>query len=1275
MKETTGCRSSFPHFGHFKAPKPFNHGAQVLSSFAKIAFQTGHSFKRWQRCTDVMIPKKAKSLRPEKLRLIQLYEPDFNHQNKLIGKIAMFNGEETKALAPEQYGSRKKHRAVDQALNKVLLFDSLRYERRAAVLCSNDAKSCYDRVTHVAAYLALRRFGVPKPVLSAMFLTLQKMRHTIRTAFGDSDTSYGGEEWCRPPNGYGQGNGSAPSGYAALTSPLLDKMRKEGCTFDISCPLSQSVINLAGFAFVDDTDTGTAAREGESFLSLMHRAQDLIIKWGDALSVTGGALEPNKSDVTIVKFAEEERLPRYIFESGSLKMRAPNGELQPLKNIAPSEGRMTLGVMISADGSQTNQLEHMIKKSEEWAESIRVAHLPRHISWLALRTTIFKTLGYPLAATCLSESQCKAALSPALRRGLASSGIVRNLDRRVIHAPNHLQGFGLPSLYDLQGYEHIKRILNDGPSKTITGTLIRLNIELTKLETGLGGNLFDTDYSKVEGWIPISWVTSTWEYLSASNMALIEGTPRMPLLRDGDCYLMERILSLNFFSPSELVSINHCRRFLGLFNLADIATADGKSVRMNCYIHPDHHIRHRLTSWKCASEPPKASEWALWRLAINKAFLSQVDPCSFRLSSRLGKWSLELRHWFWFFSPSHKTVLQRREGGFLIYKTNNNNRNLRNTTNSYYPTSSTVEKLPADSTLATVEMINGSLTISGLATAPCTIPPGLASQNFRNSPADPTPTILRAIQNLHPSKRWFFHHCAMPRDGGAAIANLIGSGTTCIGVADGSHKDPLSAASFSLASPSLSRQLHLVGSVPTPGGPKEQSSYRAELTGILALILSLELICRANNVTTGSVQLSCDNDTALKWVFGLSAVTCETPDNDVIRSARAALSSLPITCIPVVVKGHRDDHIPFQKLPFLNQQNVLMDNLAKLFRNNLLRRGYKPKYRPLPFIDQQQWTLLIDSKPVTSNFYSTVLHHRSSKNRISQLQEKGFSSTASSLTDWESIGSALRSLPLHRQHWLLKHVSGRSSVGEEMLRRKVWQSDYCPRCSAGSENTSHIALCRAPSAKRIWTGFIENLPEWFDSQNTDSTIKEAILIYLRRWHSGLPFPTQPLLNTTPEIKSALSAQHEIGWDNFIFGRCATQWTEIQHSHALHLGLRRTGKQWMRHLIKHLWTFLWDQWEARNDVLHKNSIAQERQGLASLRQTASQEFNKGPMITMTPEERSLWKVSLPTLLDRSPMLLRSWLEKVEAARSLANSRLNNGPYQQERASLASWLQQP
>ena len=69
-------------------------------------------------------------------------------------------------LAKEQYAAPGK-KSIDQVINRRLFFDLIRYQKISAGMTAADLKSCYDRVAHVAAVLALRSFGIPlEPIIS-----------------------------------------------------------------------------------------------------------------------------------------------------------------------------------------------------------------------------------------------------------------------------------------------------------------------------------------------------------------------------------------------------------------------------------------------------------------------------------------------------------------------------------------------------------------------------------------------------------------------------------------------------------------------------------------------------------------------------------------------------------------------------------------------------------------------------------------------------------------------------------------------------------------------------------------------------------------------------------------------------------------------------------------------------------------------------------------------------------------------------------------------------
>jgi hypothetical protein len=80
--------------------------------------------------------------------------------------------EMTGSLAPEQYGSRKGHKAVDLAINKVLTYDILCQLKHLGAIRSNDAKFYYNLIGHAQASTAMQRNGVPKAAVDCLFSTL-----------------------------------------------------------------------------------------------------------------------------------------------------------------------------------------------------------------------------------------------------------------------------------------------------------------------------------------------------------------------------------------------------------------------------------------------------------------------------------------------------------------------------------------------------------------------------------------------------------------------------------------------------------------------------------------------------------------------------------------------------------------------------------------------------------------------------------------------------------------------------------------------------------------------------------------------------------------------------------------------------------------------------------------------------------------------------------------------------------------------------------------------
>jgi hypothetical protein len=192
--------------------------AEIDAAIVSITGLTGYCPKRWSKAIDVMIPKKADSKHVKKLRIIALFHSLLNMLDKKVARQATQSTIKLDVIPSEAY-AKLGFRSNDCGLNKVLTYDISCQRKNPAALCSNDAKSCYDRIMHVIASICLERVGVQANTCRGMFGTLQQMKHYVKTAYGTSRQSYGSIHI--PLQCVLQGNGAG----LLISSPLINMLR------------------------------------------------------------------------------------------------------------------------------------------------------------------------------------------------------------------------------------------------------------------------------------------------------------------------------------------------------------------------------------------------------------------------------------------------------------------------------------------------------------------------------------------------------------------------------------------------------------------------------------------------------------------------------------------------------------------------------------------------------------------------------------------------------------------------------------------------------------------------------------------------------------------------------------------------------------------------------------------------------------------------------------------------------------------------------------------
>ncbi len=114
-------------------------------------------------------------------------------------------------IIPMEQFAKRGSQATERVLTSGLFCDIAQALHKTAAIESVDLANCYDAVAYPIASIALQGFNVCKVMVAMMLYVLETMTWYLKTAFGQSEISFGGTA-LDPSMGLGQGNGVPPPG-------------------------------------------------------------------------------------------------------------------------------------------------------------------------------------------------------------------------------------------------------------------------------------------------------------------------------------------------------------------------------------------------------------------------------------------------------------------------------------------------------------------------------------------------------------------------------------------------------------------------------------------------------------------------------------------------------------------------------------------------------------------------------------------------------------------------------------------------------------------------------------------------------------------------------------------------------------------------------------------------------------------------------------------------------------------------------------------------------
>ena len=1242
VKERTS--SSGAHIGHYKAACQHDELSRLLHLRSEIPFLSGYAPQRYRNGVDVMLLKKAGVTDITKLRTIVLFDSESNHNNKRIGRQAMHAALAQNLIAEEQY-SRPGRSAIEHALNRRLVFDHQRYDRSPLALACSDLKSCYDRVVHAAASLALQRIGVPIASIVSMFDSIRRMTHCVRTAFGESEGTYGGdtvpEEYITFIQGLLQGNGAGPQIWSILSSTIFDALRGKGYGLHFVTAITKELFHLVGFSYVDDCDLAT----NNSTVQLTHSMmQAALTEWEELIKVTGGCLVPDKSSWYLVD---------YIWKRGKwicidaktdemdLVATTKDGQQVSLKYMLSHQAMSMLGVYLAPDGNNKDQIKHLRKTTSRWASCIRTGHASAREAWVAINTTITKTVQYCLPATTLTQKDCDFIMAPIFGKAFPKAGLPGNLPKAVRYGTIDSGGVGIQDPFLLQGSHRVSYLVHHLWKQTPTGNLLRLSLEKLQVEAGYTSDFFARPYPLVlKHLVTQSWIRDCLVFMYDHDIQL-PGilTPLLPRC-EGDKGLME-LFSKHTSDTSTLRALNRCRMQKSIFFFSDIVNASGKALSKEAMTK--ERIRNNKYAFR-SKHHTSATDWTIWR----KFLITLCANDNYTLGQPLGPWTVHLSdyhlQWQFFFDPSTNTLYDSNsDNNIRVYSLLNTARGRTRSKTFPLNTNSAVTVLPPGVVRVSVTRDSSAIYLS--------------PHWRRHEPSPPSSALFDSISPIkellsdgyHTSSHWLCAHLQRSSQLDLLFSDFT-MGRSRAG-SDGSYYKRYGLSSCSWRIESNCGTQFIEGGGLMPGPSDTQCAYRGEVGGLMgsiAVITALEqhLNC-TTNVITGSDCMS-----ALKRFTSdpeyINSNWCHCDLLSIASDMRKRLRSTPML---TYVEAHKDDNS--SDLTMMEQLNVLMDILAKSFVQNQVSSP-KPLLSFVPATTQGITPVIYKGDGIASSIASTLASKISHNRMLSYLARKRFTSTnLLSHFSHTAYGNARRESSTWMQHFTTKWLCKCLPTEKILFRRNHSTSPLCSLCSYAEENLTHVLQCPDPTSTNTWTTSISDLSQWLNRQDTDPILHDIIIDSL----TARDLTTTELLTTIPHSRShamALATQTMFGWENMLLGFIATEFTTTQQTYYEYIGSKRTGSRWTTNLIKQFWRILQAMWLSRNRIKHDTEAEGTTANTILLRGAITREYTRGYDTLPRTLYSSYFTITLDTLLTTATIYQKQWYTLIKLAREQSHS---------------------
>jgi hypothetical protein len=229
---------------------------RVIYGLASTASRLGFYLQQWTQVVNVVIYKKPGVIELDKLRVIHLFEADFNLLvGVFFGRRAMQYQTDHQLIHPGQFG-RPRGECQDAAFDKVLINLVSKFSQTPMGQFESNATVCLDGEVMNYVLTCFATNGTPMGPLRMCEQTLYNIVHRVKTAYGVSNGFYK-FTLDSAIHGPGQGSTGGSGSCSTMTSPLIEAMDRLSNGFTVCDPSLHTQHKSTVKMFIDDASKAT----------------------------------------------------------------------------------------------------------------------------------------------------------------------------------------------------------------------------------------------------------------------------------------------------------------------------------------------------------------------------------------------------------------------------------------------------------------------------------------------------------------------------------------------------------------------------------------------------------------------------------------------------------------------------------------------------------------------------------------------------------------------------------------------------------------------------------------------------------------------------------------------------------------------------------------------------------------------------------------------------------------------------------------------------------